>query len=255
MPLGDLSINLTFLFGFFLHRAEFYTVPASWSLFVEEIFYLIFPFIYSGQSNLKRILVAITICFGISRAVKGFSLIDYLQPSVPYYKGIFLFSNIHFILIGSFLAEVVKTAKAKYFIEQLKQNRIKSALDLGAVLLFFSPTYGVHFPYNLEIAVPVLVFCAYIDGGFLGKFLSSAPLLFAGKRCYSIYLWHGSLGIFAADSVIQMLLQNTLLHAGVFSAVRLVVTLVVTFILSVLSYRYLEFPMIKFGKKIAGQFS
>jgi peptidoglycan/LPS O-acetylase OafA/YrhL len=172
----------------------------TWSLGVEEQFYLTFPLILLfcaklGRDMLVRILVALTLLSLV--ACIWMSSIDH---STAFY--LFPFRAWEF-LIGALLALGVfgpaKTLKGRH-----ASSTIGLLLVVASVLVFDDMT-----PFPAANALlPCLGAMLLIRGGAdapVGRLLSIEPLRFIGRISYSVYLWHWPLIVFANYVIIRPL--------------------------------------------------
>jgi peptidoglycan/LPS O-acetylase OafA/YrhL len=177
----------------------------TWSLGVEEQFYLTFPLILLfaaklGRDILVRILVALTLLS--FAACVWMSSVDH---STAFY--LFPFRAWEF-LIGALLAlGIFGTATA------LRDRHASSIIGL---LLILTPVVAFDdmtpFP-AANALLPCLGAMLLIRGGAdtpVGRLLSTEPLRFVGRISYSVYLWHWPLIVFANYVIIRplSLLEN-----------------------------------------------
>ena len=177
--LSDIEYNATSsLLKPFLH---------TWSLSVEEQFYLIFPLvaliIYKFfRSQIIAILFFLLICL----LIPTFFL--EVNKDLNFYSS---FTRAWELLAGSIL--VYLKPIFKYF----KNQKIISLLSFCGILLIFlsiifftedtlHPSYFTAFP----VLGTMLIITFSSKNEPIGKLLSSRPLVFLGLVSYSAYLWH-----------------------------------------------------------------
>lgn len=169
----------------------------TWSLGVEEQFYVIFPLLMllfgrKGRGKLLLVAVAVTILslgLSIVGLLKSESATFYLLPTRAWE-----------LSVGIVLA-VYETDR---LVENLYAGGRFANLTglLGMALLFFPVfvyTPGTPFP-GLAAAVPVLGSALILisPGGWFNRYLlSSGPCVLLGRVSYSWYLWHWPLLSFA----------------------------------------------------------
>jgi peptidoglycan/LPS O-acetylase OafA/YrhL len=179
--------------GYFAARTAFNPFVHTWSLGVEEQFYLIFPFLmyWHGQSldnakSTQRVIRTIAILLGISLAVcavlgaQNWKYSFYLIPSRFWELG-----------VGMLLS--LTTDKWASWAQ-----RERTPLSIvGAILIAisFAVPETIYFPFPLALipsmgaAALIMVVVANRDG-VASNFLSCSPMVGAGKLSYSLYLWH-----------------------------------------------------------------
>ncbi len=227
--------------GYFDPAVELNPLLHTWSLSVEEQFYLIFPLLlvigwFIGRKITNRInvpILLVSIVAGISLAA---TLMPKDIPGAPSW----------FIPLFGYYSPVVRVwefaAGALLFYATRKMthpdNKLSILLALSGALLFFAPMWiidpSVPYPGPWTIA-PVTGTMLVILAGFnsrngVTRGLSSKPLVFVGDRSYSWYLWHWPAIVFAAI---------------VFPSVPaiLLIGATVSIIPALMSFKYIENPI------------
>jgi peptidoglycan/LPS O-acetylase OafA/YrhL len=202
-----------------------------WSLAVEEQFYLIYPIVLFLLSKPKFGQTTALLVFGAS--LIGLLLVSEIGcrrfPSAAYYL---LPSRAWELLLGGLLSMKAPGCS-------LGRN-FRSSLSIGSLLLIlfiaFYYNSATRFP-GLAAIPPCLLTCVIIwvngFGGNLGKdLLQSSCLVGVGTISYSLYLWHWPIIVFMRYWQGNDLPLNLL-----------IVWLVLTFLISYLSWKYIESPM------------
>lgn len=195
--LATVSFTSNILFclesGYFAAAAELKPLLHTWSLAVEEQFYIGFPILLvllfkAGRRMRNAVLVAIV---GLSFAINVWGV--EAHPTATFYL---LPTRAWELLLGSLLALNVIPAPAGRGLRE-----IGAALGLGLIVLsVFTLTPADPFP-GWNAASPcigaALVIWAGIGGPSLGgRLLSLGPVVFIGKISYSLYLWHWPIIVF-----------------------------------------------------------
>ena len=177
--------------GYFDVQSEFRPLLHTWSLSVEEQFYLLFPLVLIALRGFRRAkyFVVFAIMALASLAVAEWGWRNY--PDENFY---FTPSRLWELLAGS-LCAVLLYQRAP------KRHEGLAALGLFMIL---GATVGfdasIPFP-SVYALVPVVGTCLIIlyaaEGTWTAKALSLKPLVFVGLISYSAYLWHQPLFAFA----------------------------------------------------------
>jgi len=177
--------------GYFAAAAEEKPLLHTWSLSVEEQFYLVFPLLMAvlwrfGQRGVAGVLAVF--------ALISLGLSHYAADTMPSANFFLLPTRAWELLVGALCAFWL-TARSRAGHDGLV------ALGLGAIMLsvlWFDGT--TPFP-SLWALVPVLGTAAVIlfarPGGWTGRLLSWRAMVGIGLVSYSAYLWHQPLMAFA----------------------------------------------------------
>ncbi|MBI3170811.1 MAG: acyltransferase [Chloroflexi bacterium] len=214
--------------GYFEDPSTLKPLLHTWSLAVEEQYYIFFPLLMvliarSFKSKLGTVIFLLLLG-SFAANIYG----TYQYASAAFY---FMPLRAWELFTGSMLALTKPSLPVKAGIRNLL-----SFLGIGAILasiLLFSET--TLFPGWAAI-LPVLGSALVIFGGmegetFVKKILGSAPLVFVGKISYSLYLWHWSLLVMGKYYLIR---QTT--------TTDLILWLLITFTVSTLSWKFIETP-------------
>ena len=202
----------------------------TWSLGVEEQFYIIYPIIFVIFYRLIDFKKIIIILFLVSLL---FSHLFFQEnPSLNFY---IIISRIWELMLGAILSV--------YNLSFFKRNNflINLFFIVGFFLLLFSLLFGSHrIPHpTFFTLVPAigtfLVIATSEKVGTIGNsLLSSKIFIFIGKISFSLYLWHYP--IFAYAKIIEVFNVSIFGNFLIYSLV---------FLLSIFTYKYIEQPFRK----------
>ena len=172
--------------GYFAGPAELKPLLHTWSLAVEEQFYLFFPIglclIY--RVSRKSVLLCFLLLASLSMTVNVYAVSR--SPSATFFL---LPTRAWELLVGSIVATIPIVRVKPWF------DEFGSALGLVSIIasvFLYSP--ATLFP-GLAASVPVLggglfLFCNTRFLTFPGRILAYKPIVFVGLISYSLYLWH-----------------------------------------------------------------
>ena len=214
--------------GYFANASEEKPLLHTWSLAVEEQFYLLFPVFLLcvwrlGRPQILRIVTLI--------ALASLLLSEWGWRNFP---------SANFYLAPGRAWELLAGAIAAFHVMNggVRRNNLLAltglAVVVGSILFFDRTTPFPGFIAVLPVTGVALVIIFGHETTLVGKLLSARPIVGIGLVSYSAYLWHQPLFAFARINTLNQL--NTELIAGIF---------LLTFVLAVFSYRYIETPFRK----------
>lgn len=221
------NILLWYGAGYFAPASELNSLLHTWSLAVEEQFYLLFPLLLLlGHRFARRHLRAACMLAAIA-SIAAAALVARHSPDAVFYLTPFRAWE---LLAGSLLAIGPQTAPSNRIVRELTGLAGIAAM-IGSVLMF-TPLSSA--PGNEVLAVlgAAAVLHATAEGPTLAtRMLSLRPIRYVGAISYSWYLWHWPL--------IVLVKFRTDLHPGPAAIAGM---LAGSFVLAVLSYHFVEQP-------------
>ncbi|SDP05863.1 Peptidoglycan/LPS O-acetylase OafA/YrhL, contains acyltransferase and SGNH-hydrolase domains [Paenibacillus sp. yr247] len=240
------DLNTQQIIQHFLLIPNFYNYklnPVIWSLVQEMRISIIFPFVVIFISRFKSHYVIMTSLMLSFVGLTG----DILTNNALYIP------NDYFITLHCLALFILGGLLAKHRNELIQSVRTftkstKIILLISAILTY---TYAWWFFYSIRIvhlfiddwmtALGVSFFIILAISSYkVSKALTLRPLIFMGNISYSLYLYHS----------IVLLSITHLLFGKVNISIIWTLSLIITFIVAVLSYYFVEQPSIKLGKEL-----
>jgi peptidoglycan/LPS O-acetylase OafA/YrhL len=216
--------------GYFDTANELKPLLHTWSLAVEEQYYLFFPLLLLITWRFGKLFVFVTLTLILLSSLFYAQYIVYSEPSAAFYL---LPSRFWELLVGALVAF--------YFSRNFSlsvSNASRQILSVvGLVLLFYAVfTFNKETPfpslYTLVPTVGTALIILFADKQTVtGRLLGNQVLVGIGLISYSAYLWHQPLFAFARHRNIEE--PSALLFA---------VLVMATFALAYFSWRYVEAP-------------
>lgn len=215
--------------GYFDARAETLPLLHTWSLSVEEQFYMVFPVaLLLLHRHLRARAVALLVTLGVvTLAATQYFLVS--RQSAVFYLTPFRAWE---FLLGGVLAVTATAPRAAW---------LRSVARWTALALVLAPAfvYDSHTDFPGLTAVAPCVGAALLlisvgpdDRDVVSRALRSRPFVLVGKLSYSLYLWHW-----------PVLVLWTHADQRPESPLAMAAVVVITFSLSAISYRLVETPL------------
>lgn len=214
--------------GYFDTAAELKPLLHTWSLAVEEQYYVLFPLLIGFLCKVRRSAIPhVLVLLGGASLVYA-ELTVSIRPAAAFYL---LPARFWELMLGSLVAWLVFSGGMKV--------RANNSLGIIGVALIVVPmvSYGADTVFPGLTAVPPVFGAALIilfatPETLVGRVLSSKPFVGIGLISYSAYLWHQPLLAFARYRAVG---EMALWVTGVLLSMALC--------LAYLSWRFVETPM------------
>ncbi len=222
------NVNFWLESDYFGQAAELKPLLHTWSLAVEEQFYLLFPFLLVAVHRVSRssIVPVILVFCCVSFALSVYC--SYRYPGASFYL---LPMRAWELLIGAFLSAIPRPRRTIRWLNE--------AVGWGGLLAIL---YAVFF-YDRDTRFPGIAAVLPCAGAAMviwancctltsvGTLLAAPPVVFIGLISYSLYLWHWPILVLPRYLVLDPLPMS-----------QRVVLLIASLILAVLTWRFVETP-------------
>ncbi len=223
---------------YFSPRVDFNPFTHTWSLAVEEQFYLVFPFLFIAFLRRRHRLSVTLFLAGFAASLAYARLLGASRPDQAFY----LLATRFWELASGVVLSQAMSAWPRPARRWDIAAEIGAALSLAVIILGFVVARPNSTPYPGGI-LPVLgtfgiLACLYRrdDTSRMAALLCRPPLRYLGKISYSLYLWHWP---------VLVLLRWTIGAHGIFA----IAGLAAVFALASISYRLIETPPRRFLKQ------
>ena len=235
--------------GYFDTPGEYKPLLHTWSLSIEEQFYIIYPIFFILLIKFKEKFLIFTISIILllslffSQWSGNFNLqYPFVDDNILFYSQSFWsefmmpFGRIWELALGAICCFLITSKKNYLQIDNEKVKLFNFLSLVGVCLIFFSFFYlSKNFPYpSFYSLIPTLgvtlliLFCQ--KGTFIQKILSNKILVFTGLISYSAYLFHYPIFSFIKYFYVS---ANNLLY---------ILLIPIVLFISFLSWKYIEKP-------------
>lgn len=223
------NILLAITSGYWDLAAEFKPLLHTWSLGVEEQFYILYPI---GLIIVLKIRRSLFPFFLIAGLIASFVFNFVLTPPKPESYFYMLHFRAWELLLGAFCGYAERWQQGS------KANAINNSLSLLGLLMIVGATITLRGDGGspaLDVVVPcvgtALILSFARSETWVGKLLSTGPFVGIGLISYSTYLWHQPL--FAFARILSFEEPSHLLFGGL---------IIATLLLAWFSWRFVEQP-------------
>ena len=209
----------------------------TWSLSLEEQFYIIYPAILLGLVIYLKKRIELILIIGILLSVIFASIITVNHQSFNYYM---LPSRAWEFLFGALLG--VK-------LDRIKSNENKKSKEvlalIGFIVLLFSFAFFDDSNFHPSYLTLIPVTATYLiiqntsENSLINKVLSIPALIFIGLISYSFYLWHHPIFSFAK-----------ILDIGQEGILVKILIIFISILLGFITYKFIEKPFRNEGESI-----
>jgi peptidoglycan/LPS O-acetylase OafA/YrhL len=218
------------------HTWGAHALAPTWSLSVEEQFYLVAPFVI-------RFAPRAVIGWGVAAGLILAPLARWAFPG--FHTDVMTPFRLDPLLFGVALALIVRSPR------RMNARTVRVLLYLGiagaAVMSVLPDLFGALTYSYVGLVAALLILVVIVDeDGPESRWLRHPALVFLGVRSYGIYLLHEGV-----NGVVHALLLGAPPRLDLPGALVTLASLALTLLLATLSYRYLERPILDWGHRAA----
>lgn len=236
------------------------TVPGGWSISVEFMFYLAFPLLALLVTTVRRAALFVTVSYFLMVGASIYGQHLYPEISKAARENFLFFwppNQLIVFAIGFLLYRCVKSDKVQNWVQHSRLNANSvTAMFVGAILAAqfhpgdSMPLLSLLLPQHLLLSI---LFAAWSLFMLLKPTALAAPgmIVNVGRMSFSIYLIHFA-GLVVMESLLASLWpfgtagMASIAYAGLLMAAATFAS----YQLARLTYRFVEKPMIRYGKSI-----
>lgn len=219
-------------------------VPGSWSISAEMLFYLIFPLLFLKIKNLNQAISFTSIALLLSVIIKmivtnytfGYPLIIWgsFTPYIfPFSIPVFGIGICYFFII--FKKDI-----------QVKSNTLIAISTLSLLILI----YEIRFLYTYFIVILFGLIALGLSRNY-NKIIENNIIKYFGKISFSMYIVHfGVIEAIEHFGLLKQLPSNNVLSMITYFLVKFILTIILTALLSTVTYFTIEVYAQELGKKI-----
>ncbi len=241
--------------NYFVTVGPVYPLAHTWSLAVEEQFYLVWPLVVVAVMTLSRTFVrglrVLLVLSVVGAGASAFEMVHRYSPTANLTR-LYFGTDTHAqsILIGAVLAcsmtmlqmrrgntgmaPDARSNTGQVLLTILGLAGVAGMVTLTNTLVGTSPfDYRGGFTLSALSAAAMIIGAVCVPNGPMARVLSLRPVVWVGTVSYGAYLWHYPVFVFLDFN-----------RTGLFGFPLLVVRFALTFVLATLSYYLVERPVI-----------
>lgn len=220
----------------------------TWSLSIEEQFYIVWPFLLLLSLRLRRWRFLPPIFIFCTAILVRSAMI--LRHDPPWRIFPFPLARMDSLMTGALIAMAIANRNAVLSSARRSLwSPIGATALLVSVVLFFTVNQYGYALYAWGFTPILLLFGLWIasvvlqppDSSWTNRLLSSRPMVYLGRRSYGIYLYHLPIFVWLENFRIRHSVGNLIL----ITALRVGLSIAV----AALSFRFVEKPVLKFKSR------
>jgi peptidoglycan/LPS O-acetylase OafA/YrhL len=253
---GDVLASVLFVFNF-IPRLTDGIVPASWSIGIEMVFYVVFPFVVLLCTSIRKTAVALLIAiFVATKYTADMNQATGITQSFNYHNVI---ANVPFFMWGVLAYHVHQWLLPRIPAARVRLAGIGMSLIAVALLLVIYKDFGLagfFYKYDMTRAhaslwgAPFFFLCLGA-ATFPTWLISNAATRYVGKISFSVYLLHPDITWELGQHGFYTWLHEKMpAHYAWSFFLAMAAAIGIVVVLASLTYRFIETPGMEWGKRL-----
>jgi len=254
----DVALNALFAFNLVPHLVDG-IVPASWTIGVEMLFYVVFPLCLMACRSLSRTLFILVLSIVVSTVAT-----NDLKPLENYHAG-FVYHNVvsqlPYFIWGMLFFHIHRTINVAIDVAHVRMTSwVLCALGFAGIYVMYASNlyvffwdHNVHPTWDMLWGLPFSVLCLAM-ALHPSRILSNAVTRYLGKISFSLYLVHPTvlykLGKAGAYNWIYANLPG---HEVIAYFTCLLISLMIITAIATVTFKLIEQPGMDWGKRMASR--
>lgn len=182
--------------NYFARAAEFKALLHTWSLAVEEQFYILFPICLYAIARICRSHLAKVLVITTAASLAASVWLSQTHPSVAFFWPV---TRTWELLLGAFMAVGP--------VWKVQRRSVRDLMSIVGLLMIVTAISLINpsWPFPGWIALlpclgaALIIYVGLCGGGIANSWLAAKPFVFMGLISYSLYLWHWPLIVLAQN--------------------------------------------------------